>query len=522
MSTPIAKTTAGALRGETGPDGVSRFLGVPYAAPPVGELRWRPPAPAEPWDGVREATAFAPSAPQPPIHERSMLACDLSRQSEDCLYLNVWTGGLDPAEKRPVIVWLHFGGFIIGGAANPIFDGAALARGGAVVVTINYRLGRLGYLAHPALSAESPDGVSGNYGLLDQVAALEWVRDNIAAFGGDPECVTLMGLSAGSASTSMLMTSPAARGLFHRAIGMSGGIFGSRRPPGVGDSLEGLDEAEAAGERVADLLGAADLDALRALDPTTVNETRFAVPPEAPHLVFPPLGEAIPGPGGGSHPIADGLLIPGDPYEAFAAGRQMDIPLITGSAQDEWTGMPYVEHAEELRRMAAFLYGDGAEEFLALYPADTDAEAADSTARAMGDRIFVWQNWTWARVHARTASAPTFYYHSRHAPPVPADRDYLEVDPGAFHATESFYVFGAMRDAKDWPWTERDDSLAATMRSYWLAFARTGDPTVPGLPAWPHFEPDAPAAMTFADDTALAPIPRPGHLAFWDRYFGRP
>jgi para-nitrobenzyl esterase len=450
-----------------------------------------------------------------------MLSVDLTRQDEDCLYLNVWTGGLDLSERRPVIVWLHYGGFILGGAADPRFNGEMLAREGAVVVTLNYRLGRLGYLAHPWLSAESTDRTSGNFGLLDQVAALEWVQQDIAAFGGDPGCVTLMGLSAGAASTSMLMTSPLAAGLFHRAVGMSGGIFGSRRPPGVGDSLESLDEAEAAGERVVAALGARTLEDLRRLDATRVNETRLPAPPEAPKLVFAALGEAIPGPGTGAHPTIDGRLIPGDPYDAFADGRQIDVPVMTGSAGDECTGMPYFESADEFVQAAQALYGQDAAEFLQLFPAGSDAETKDSSARAMADRIFVWQNWTWARLHSRSAHSPTFYYHTSYAPPVPSDRGYLESEPGAFHTTEAFYVFGGMR-TKDWPWTHKDEALSKTMRRFWLNFAASGDPSGPGLPEWPRFDPTDPVAMHFGGEVRRGPVPRREHLHFWDRYFGRP
>ncbi|MFD0662660.1 carboxylesterase family protein [Thermocatellispora tengchongensis] len=267
------RTAHGRLGGTlSGDRAVRAFKGIPYAAPPVGPLRWRPPRPAPRWDGVRPATAYGPVAPQPAIPATSLYFAGDQSQSEDCLYLNVW-GPADPAERRPVIVWFHIGAFLFGSGsagAGPVsdYDGEALARAGAVVVTVNHRLGRLGFLAHPWLTAESPDGASGNYGLLDQIAALRWVQENIEVFGGDPTRVTVAGVSAGAASISALMTSPLARGLFHRAIAGSGGLFGPvAESCGINDLIQDLPAAERSGVRLGDLLGVRSPEELRALSP---------------------------------------------------------------------------------------------------------------------------------------------------------------------------------------------------------------------------------------------------------------
>ncbi|SEM26272.1 para-nitrobenzyl esterase [Nonomuraea pusilla] len=338
----------------------------------------------------------------------------------------------EPEEPRPVIVWFHIGAFLYGSGsagAGPSsdYDGEAPARAGVVAVTVNHRLGRLGFLAHPWLTAESPEGASGNYGLLDQIAALRWVQENIAAFGGDPSRVTVAGVSAGAAAVSALMSSPLARGLFHRAIVGSGGLFGPvAESVGINDLLQDLPAAERSGTRLTGLLGVRSLDELRALGPA------------------------------------------------------------------------------ELR-------------FLSLYPAETDEEAVTASATANGDRIFTWQNRTWARLHARTGGA-TWLYRWEHEPPVPDG--YAEGRPGAFHACEIPYAFGTL-DARDWEWRPIVRELAATLSGYWTAFAATGDPNGGGRPSWQPYVPDRPAALSFAARITQGPLPDAARLAFLDEHYSR-
>jgi para-nitrobenzyl esterase len=495
---------------------VVAFRGIPYAAPPVGALRWRPPQPPEPWAGELDAGAFGPSAPQYELAPDSLYAGGHERQSEDCLYLNVWA----PAHAQgdlPVLVWLHFGAFQYGGASVPLYDGAHLARTGLVVVTLNHRLGRLGFLAHPALSAESATGTSGNYGLLDQVAALEWVQRNIAAFGGDPGNVTFGGVSAGSSAVNLLLTSPLTRGLLHRALGMSGAQLGPVGASGrLGDGLQDLASAERSGELVAASLGAHDADALRALTPPQLMGATLPPPPGPTWRVDSgmPISRNV---FDASYPIVDGHAVPGDPYDAYAAGRFHDVPLVTGSAADERAGVPYLSDAALFEADARAELGDLADEFLALFPPGDAAATRLSSQRANADRIFIWQNWTWARLHAASASAPTFAYHWTHVPPVPAGR-YVERDPGAFHSAELPYLFRNLA-VRDWEWGDADRALSETLSAQLLRFCATGDPNGPGLPAWPAFgEPDH-TTMLWSAEPAAGAMPRQPELALWDRFF---
>ena len=453
----------GRIAGVATPDGVVRaFRGIPYAAPPVGPLRWRPPQPPAPWDGVRGADSYGPVAPQPPIPERSLYHPGREPQSEDCLYLNVWTAG-GPGDRLPVLVWLHMGAYLFGSGSagrrpRSLYDGEELARQGAVVVTLNHRLGRLGFLAHPELTAESEHGASGNYGLMDCVAALEWVQRSIEAFGGDPACVTLFGLSAGSYTVSHLMASPLARGLFHRAIGQSGAAFGpAGETCGHNDLIQDLPSAEATGTLLAHALGAKSADELRALAPERLLAA--PLPPREPprwtmDLAPEPLAR---GAFESGYPIVDGHVLPAEVHDAFAAGAQHAVPLITGSVANEASGVPGLPTLAEYVAYARAEYGDMAERFLELYAASSDADAHRASAGAVGDRIFTAQNWTWARLHSRVA--PAFYYHWSRVPPIPASERLVEREPGAFHSAEVPYVFrhvGREGYGRDWDWQPID------------------------------------------------------------------
>jgi para-nitrobenzyl esterase len=491
---------------------VLAFRGIPYAAPPVGPLRWRPPQRPEAWAGERDASAFAPNAPQYELVPNSLYTGGHEHQSEDCLYLNVWAPA-DPDGALPVLVWLHFGAFQFGGASVPLYDGAQLARTGLVVVTVNHRLGRLGFLAHPALSAEAASATSGNYGLQDQIAALEWVQRNIAAFGGDPGNVTFGGLSAGSSAVNLLLTSPLTAGLFHRAIGMSGAQLGPvGASGGLGDGLQDLASAERSGVLT---FGERTAQELRSL--TVHDVMRAQLPPDdGPRWQVDmgmPMARNI---FDASYPIVDGHVVPGDPYATYAEGRFHAVPLLTGSAADERAGVPYLPDAALFEADARAELGDLADEFLALFPPGDAAGTRLSSQRANADRIFIWQNWTWARLHA--TRAPVFHYHTTRRPPVPPGR-YVEHDAGAFHSAELPYLFRNL-GVRDWPWEHADRRLCVVLSRQVRQFCLTGDPNVPGLPEWPAFsEPDR-TTMLLGDEIACGTMPRGAQLALWDRFFG--
>ena len=511
----------GLLAGVASADGrVRAFKGVPYARPPVGARRWQPPQPPLRWDGVRPAASFGARCPQFPVRANSLYAGGHESQSEDCLSLNVWTAAETIDERRPVMVWFHLGAFQFGGASVPLYDGEQLARAGVVVVTVNHRLGRLGFLAHPELSAESAHQASGNYGIHDLIQALRWLAENVAAFGGDPDRVTIFGLSAGSMSVSMLMASPLARGLFHRAIGHSGASLGPVGAScGITDSMQDLPHAEQTGLALAKSLGVRTVEELRRL------------PAQALMLAPVPTGDdrwtldAVDAPfsrGGldSSFPIVDGHLLPQSAFAIFRDGRQAPVPLITGSVAGEGSGMPYMADAARFVADSRAEYGEDAAAFLALYPATDDEQARVSSAAANGDRVFVWQNWTWARLHGGRNGPPTYYYHFSHAPPLPSDAVVAEQSLGAFHGAEIPYVFRHLA-ARDWPWTPYDHELSEVISGYWTRFAAAGDPNGAGAEPWPRFGAEAPVAMHFGDAVRCGPIPRAGHLAFWDAYYAR-
>jgi para-nitrobenzyl esterase len=479
-------TSAGALSGTTAESGVRVFLGIPYAAPPLGELRWRPPQPVVPWEGVRAATEFGPRCVQHAVFDDMVFRDELS---EDCLYLNVWapSGGGDA--PHPVMVWIHGGGFQAGSASEPRQDGTRLAGQGVVVVGLNYRLGVFGFLAHPELTTEPPAGASGNYGLHDMVAALAWVRDEIAAFGGDPQNVTIFGESAGSFAVSALMASPLARGLFHRAIGQSGAFFRAEDPTASSRAA-----AEEQGLRFAETLGAASLAELRALPADQILA-------------------AAPGQGGARFwPVVDGAALPDPVRDVFAEGRQSPVALLAGWNQDEVRGGVVLAadrpDAEGFRARVRERYGDHAAAVLAAYPAGDDAEALESAAALAGDEFIAYGTWKWIESHA-TSGAPVYRYRfDRDVPLAPgtlwAGVEATREDVGARHAGEIEYVFGALDSLPDVPWEPRDHELSGLMMAYWASFARDGDPNGDGLPAWPRYTAEASHPVMHLGDGAEA------------------
>jgi para-nitrobenzyl esterase len=506
----------GRIAGVTAPDCVRAFKGIPYAAAPVDALRWRPPQPAKRWSGTRPCQAFGPRCVQPERPKHSIGYFGPEPESEDCLFLNVWTAAADRDERRPVMVYFHGGAYYLGSGALSLFDGTNLARRGVVLVTINYRLGRLGFLAHPALSKEAATGTSGNYGLLDQIAALQWVSRNIAAFGGDPQRITIFGQSVGATSCACLMASPLARGLFQRVIGQSGGAFGPIEDSSVtGDSLQSLPDAEASGLALARGLGANSSDELRSLpaerlqlaghgpgDPSRVGRGSFDT----------------------SWVIVDGHVLPDAPYAVFERGGQSDVPLLVGTTSNEGSAGPPAPSLAAFQDQARRDFGAKAGHYLSLFPASTDTEAAAASRRAFSFRNFVWQGWTWAQLHARTARAPVFYYRFQHAPPIPANAQFAEAGGqclGAFHGAELPYVFGTLA-VRPWEWTRVDHAIAETLSGYWTSFAANANPNRAGFPEWPALDPDRPLAMMLDGSPRLAMPADMAELAFWgDYYAGR-
>jgi para-nitrobenzyl esterase len=441
--------------------GVRSFKGIPYAAAPVGALRWRPPQPVEPWSGVRASDAFGPNAIQ------GVVFADIDPRpagiSEDCLYLNVWTPRLDPSEPLPVMVWIHGGGFAVGSGAEPRYDGANLAPRGIIVVTLNHRLGALGFLAHPELTAESPHGASGNYGLLDLAAALKWVSGNIARFGGDPRRVTIAGESAGSSAVSALMASPLARGLFARAIGESGAMF-----PSPARSSAGLAEAERAGLAFARKAGAPSLADLRAM---------------------PALDILATAPGLGFRPIVDGHFLPRPAAEIFSDGEQNDVALLAGWNKDEGFNFDLSrEGGRDFPQAVREIFGDRAQAALSFYPAGAP-DIEKRSARALGgDLTIIHGAWAWIEAQKKTGKSELFRFRFDRAPLTPEGWfDWApSAEAGAFHAGEILYVFDNLH-AFPWLVTQDDRDIAALASSYWLNFVKNGDPNAPGLPHWPSY-----------------------------------
>ena len=502
LGVPVAETTAGTLEGvwadET--DEVSVFRGVAFAQPPVGDLRWRPPVPVESWNGTRMATEFGPACWQAVGADDSPYARGDLTKSEDCLTLNVWTPSLEADARRPVMVWFHGGGHSSGVGSAKIFDGTAMARKGVIMVTANYRLGPLGFLAHPALTAESPHESSGNYGILDHVATLEWVRDNIAAFGGDPGNVTIFGQSAGSWSVCVLQVSPLARGLFHKAIGHSGGCFGEPRlhlskTGGTATAVSGHDAGLAiAAELGAEGDGPEAAVALRAAGPEAVMDAQRAAR----------RGTAV---------VVDGWVMPRLADAVFATGEQNNVPIIVGSMSDEGTtlyaGTPELPREEFIDGLRA-QYGGRVEALLAAYTVELDVSTKTAGQAMSADRNFTWQMRAWAR--ATGDSNDVYQYFFSHAPPVfrlyVPDRPELDLPDGqrgngAYHSGDLAYAFGNV-GLVGIDWNDRDRELSDQISQYWVNFATTGNPNGEGLPVWPKYDREHEAAIEFGTDGTVA------------------
>jgi para-nitrobenzyl esterase len=494
MNDPV--TTEGGLVEGTGADGLMVYKGIPFAAPPVGDMRFKAPAPVKPWTGVKATKEFAASCMQ----NKSgipMLGLPELTVSEDCLYLNIWTPAKSAGEKLPVMVWIYGGGFTMGSTSYPLYDGANLAKKGVILVSVNYRVGPFGFLAHPALSADSPHHVSGNYGLLDQIAGLKWVKDNIAAFGGDPDRVTIFGESAGGISVSMLAASPLAKGLFAGAISESGGSFG---PTGsrtaAGENVQILSSAEKDGEAFADKLGAktvADLRKLPADDIQKASEDRQQ---------------------NVGWPVADGYVIPADQYKLYLAGRYNDVPVLIGTNDDEGALFVFKSDKADYVKSTEERYGPFAKSILKAYPATDDATALQSARDLARDTIFGWHTWVWAQLQAKTGKSKVFMYYFDHKPPQ-APNSPMKTR-SASHGAEMVYVFDNLDGPV--PYTDDDRAVADAMSTYWTNFAKTGNPNGPGVPEWPVFTGAKPAVMHVKDKPMAGPVPNLPQLQAVDAY----
>lgn len=457
------------------------FKGIPFAAPPVGSFRWREPQPVVSWSGVRVCNSFGPSPMQGKPVPFSMWSQEFlipaSPISEDCLYLNVWTGAKSTHERRPVLVWIYGGGFVSGGSGVPIYDGAATARKGVVFVSINYRVGIFGFFAHPDLTLESGHHASGNYGLLDQIAALRWVQKNIAAFGGDPTNVTIAGQSAGSMSVNCLMASPLAKGLFEKVIGESGAIFTGETTP--------LLTAENAGRDLLQKLNVASIKDLRAM----------------------PADELLKKAQGSFRPIIDGYVLPDAVATLFREHKENPAGLLTGWTEDEIS--PPVKNArafqQEIGKRFPFLDPAG---FAQHYPATTDSEAAVSEKRFARDTMFGIQNYAWANIESERGRAVFVYRFTRKPPATGEYKKY-----GAFHTAEVPYAYDNLRFVNR-PWEAVDHRLATLMSDYWVNFIKTGDPNGPGLPHWDKYAVADKMIMVLSEKPMSKPMPDAASLEY--------
>jgi para-nitrobenzyl esterase len=458
------RTEAGVVAGTKSADGkVAVFKGIPFAAPPVGELRWKEPEPVTPWRGVRKATEFGARCMQARIFE-DMVFRDAG-PSEDCLYLNVWTPGISAKTKLPVMVWIYGGGFQAGATSEPRQDGEHLAHRGVVIVSMNYRLGIFGFFSHPGLTAESPHHASGNYGLMDQVAALKWVHENIEAFGGDPANVTIFGESAGSFAVSALMASPLSKGLMRAAIGESGAFFGKtlRAKP--------LAESERRDVVFAESLGLKSLGQLRGVSAEKLLEASRRGN-DNNHF----------------RPNIDGYFMPAKPSEIYAKGEQAHVPLIAGWNRDEGSYQHFFgteqvnkdNYAAKIRQ----LFGEAAAEALNLFPGGSDEEVKRSAGWLDTADFIALGTWKWLEMHLQTGGASVYRYEFDQVPP-PSEGHEAEADL-AYHSAEIEYVFGTL-DWKKISWRPEDYKLSEQVGAYWTNFAKTGNPNGAGLGAWPIY-----------------------------------
>jgi para-nitrobenzyl esterase len=492
------RVAQGQLEG-TEESGMRVFRGIPFAAPPVGALRWREPQPAPAWTGIRRADQFGPACAQGRVEADGKLAAGIS---EDCLYLNVWTPA-KPGEKLPVLVWIYGGGFSGGRTSEPLFDGAALASKGVVFVSIAYRVGVIGFFAHPELSAENrrAHGVaaSGNYGLLDMVAGLQWIKKNIPAFGGNPDKVTIWGESAGAMAVSMLTVAPQAKGLFHGAISDSGGSFGAvRTPTAPGENLPPLEIAEQAGVTLAKKVNAPDLDALRAKSAGDLMTQSRGI-------------------GGIGWPVLDHWVIPDDQHVLYEKGKYHDTPILVGINSDEGASFSRTSDRAQFESETRVRFGPFADRILKAYPADASGSIKQAARDVMREASFGWHTWVWAKLQNARGGSPAYVYYMDQRPPYPAESRNADV-AGVPHGQELAYVFQKL-ELTPLPWTDADRRVSAAMATYWTNFAKTGNPNGDGLPQWPAFTVKDQQRMVFKGTPQARPYDNIAQLEAMDAYF---
>ncbi len=494
----IVSVTGGRVEGVSA-DGVTSFKGIPFAAPPVGNLRWRPPQPVKPWAGIKNADHFASGCMQPA--NAVPIFGEPPAMSEDCLCLNVWTPAKSADARLPVMVWIYGGAFREGMTSQPVYDGTHLARKGVVVVSLPYRVGVFGFLADPELSAESPHHASGNQGLLDMIAGLKWVRRNIAQFGGDPSRVTIFGESAGAISVGAIAQSPLAKGLFQRAIAESGSALEN-----LLEQFVPLRQAQRYGQRFLAKLGATSVAAARRIDAEALLKAQ---------------GTSLLTGHGGFSPsmMVGGNALPEEGYRLYEARRFDDTPVLIGTNSDEGSVfVPPHTTPSQFGAQVRAQFGPFAAQVLAAYPHVTEAQSSQAAADLRRDSTFAWGAWTWARLQSEYGKNKAYlYYFDEHAPQYPPQ--------GAPHGAELGYVFDNLgtlihTGAKvTWPAPATDPALAAMIGSYWVNFAKTGNPNGPGLPHWPAFNDKSQRVMVFDTYPSARPLPNRRQLEALDRYF---
>ena len=490
--TPLVSTKKGTISGFQTEKGINVYKGIPFAAPPVGDLRWKAPQPVKSWEGVKPCTDWGPSPmqgpPRPFMFWSQEFLIPEKPISEDCLYLNVWTGVRNGDKHRPVLVYIYGGGFRSGGSGCPIYDGEAMAQKGVVFVSINYRVGTFGFLAHPELSEEAEYGSSGNYALLDMIAALKWVQENIQAFGGDPQNVTIAGQSAGAFAVSNLTTSPLAKGLFHQAIAQSGGSFVSSplRP-----RLR-FEEAEQQGlEYAQNTLKCNSLTELRAK----------------------PADEILQAQGGLMTPIVDGYVLPNPNAESYREQKHHDVPLLLGWNADDkimWQAAPVATFKSNIQAE----FGDLANEVHLHYPITTEEQAVQSQFDLGRDQIFGVQAYVWAKLQDQFSSSPVYVYNFNRQIPFHSP----ETNFGAFHSGEIVYAYNNLHTL-DRPWDPIDQQIADNMSSYWVNFAKTGNPNGEGLAKWEAFSREEQNVLLIDVETHTKALPDRKALEFLEKFY---
>lgn len=480
----IIKVQEGQIQGVKEND-LTVFKGIPFAAPPVDDLRWQSPMPAAKWQGIRQASTFAPGPIQggnPP-----------SGKSEDCLYLNIWSPAKSAKEKVPVLVWIYGGAFNFGATSEATYNGEKLAKKGVILVSIAYRVGQLGFMAHPELSAENPNKVSGNYGIMDMIAGLKWVKENIEAFGGDPNKVTIFGESAGGIAVSMLCASPEAKGLFQGAISQSGGSFGpSRKTTYPGENMKRLVDAEKEGEDYMKNAGFSSIAEMRKLP-----------------------ADKLPAIRGLAWPIVDGVVIPDDQYKLYKAGKFNDIPILVGYNSDEGASFSPPKTPQDYIKGVETRYGKFSKALIEAYPVGENS--VPKTARDLArDAAFGWQTWSWARLQAKIGKSKVFYYYFDQHPENPVNSP--NAGHGSHHGQEVAYVFEQL-DSKNPQTTQSDLVISDAMGTYWTNFAKYGDPNGGGLPKWPAFNDENGKVMYFEQKPYVSSVPSLESLKVLDQYF---